>query len=488
MSNKGTIVQVIGAVVDVDFSAAKKLPEIYNALEVNYELFGEKTKLVLEVQQHLGDGWVRGVAMSTTEGLKRGMSVTDTGAPIAVPVGKQILGRIFNVTGDVVDENSLDLEDENQRAPIHRPAPTLEEQSSSAEVLPTGIKVIDLICPLLKGGKGGMFGGAGVGKTVVIMELINNIAKAHGGYSVFAGVGERTREGNDLYWEMIESGVISCAKDPNGHPKVDDNGNPVLADGSKVALCYGQMNEPPGARLRVALSALTMAEHFRDEDNQDVLLFVDNIFRFSQAGSEVSALLGRTPSAVGYQPTLSEEMAGLQERITSTKKGSITSIQAVYVPADDLTDPAPANTFAHLDATVVLERSLAEQALFPAVDPLASTSAALAPEIVGEEHYKVARGVQLVLQRYKDLQDIIAILGMDELSDEDKLTVFRARKIQRFLTQPFHVAEVFTNVPGVLVSIEDTVKGFAEILDGKHDDVPESNFYMKAGIDSVEKG
>jgi F-type H+-transporting ATPase subunit beta len=488
MSNQGTIVQVIGAVVDVDFSAAAKLPEIFNALEVNYELFGEKTKLVLEVQQHLGDGWVRGVAMSTTEGLKRGMSVTDTGQPIKVPVGKQILGRIFNVTGDVVDENSLALEDENLRAPIHRAAPTLEEQSSSAEVLPTGIKVIDLICPLLKGGKGGMFGGAGVGKTVVIMELINNIAKAHGGYSVFAGVGERTREGNDLYWEMIESGVISCAKDPNGHPKLDENGNPVLADGSKVALCYGQMNEPPGARLRVALSALTMAEHFRDVDNQDVLLFVDNIFRFSQAGSEVSALLGRTPSAVGYQPTLSEEMAGLQERITSTKKGSITSIQAVYVPADDLTDPAPANTFAHLDATVVLERSLAEQALFPAVDPLASTSKALAPEIVGEEHYKVARGVQLVLQRYKDLQDIIAILGMDELSDEDKLTVFRARKIQRFLTQPFHVAEVFTNVPGVLCSIEDTVKGFAEILDGKHDNVPESNFYMKAGIDSVDKG
>jgi F-type H+-transporting ATPase subunit beta len=327
-----------------------------------------------------------------------------------------------------------------------------------------------------------------VGKTVVIMELINNIAKAHGGYSVFAGVGERTREGNDLYWEMIESGVISTQKDENGHPKLDENGNPVLADGSKVALCYGQMNEPPGARLRVALSALTMAEHFRDEDNQDVLLFVDNIFRFSQAGSEVSALLGRTPSAVGYQPTLAEEMAGLQERITSTKKGSITSIQAVYVPADDLTDPAPANTFAHLDATVVLERSLAEQALFPAVDPLASTSAALAPEIVGEEHYRVARGVQLVLQRYKDLQDIIAILGMDELSDEDKTTVFRARKIQRFLTQPFHVAEVFTNVPGVLCSIEDTVKGFAEILDGKHDSVPESNFYMKAGIDSVDKG
>ena len=488
MSKKGTIVQVIGAVVDVDFSSAKKLPEIYNALELSYDLFGVKTKLVLEVQQHLGDGWVRGVAMSTTEGLKRGMSVTDTGKPIAVPVGKQILGRIFNVTGDVVDENQLALEDAKLRSPIHRAAPDLTEQSSTTEILPTGIKVIDLICPLLKGGKGGMFGGAGVGKTVVIMELINNIAKAHGGYSVFAGVGERTREGNDLYWEMIESGVISCEKDDKGHPKLDENGNPVLADGSKVALCYGQMNEPPGARLRVALSALTMAEHFRDEDNQDVLLFVDNIFRFSQAGSEVSALLGRTPSAVGYQPTLAEEMAGLQERITSTKKGSITSIQAVYVPADDLTDPAPANTFAHLDATVVLERSLAEQALFPAVDPLASTSAALAPEIVGEEHYKVARGVQLVLQRYKDLQDIIAILGMDELSDEDKTAVFRARKIQRFLTQPFHVAEVFTNVPGVLCTIEDTVKGFAEILDGKHDNVPESNFYMKAGIDSVDKG
>lgn len=488
MSNQGTIVQVIGAVVDVDYSAASKLPEIYNALEVKYELFGVPTKLVLEVQQHLGDGWVRGVAMSTTEGLKRGMSASDTGKPIAVPVGKQVLGRIFNVTGDVVDENLLPLEDENQRSPIHRAAPPLIEQASSAEVLPTGIKVIDLICPLLKGGKGGMFGGAGVGKTVVIMELINNIAKAHGGYSVFAGVGERTREGNDLYWEMIESGVIAAEQDDKGHPKLDENGNPVLAEGSKVALCYGQMNEPPGARLRVALSALTMAEHFRDEDNSDVLLFVDNIFRFSQAGSEVSALLGRTPSAVGYQPTLSEEMAGLQERITSTKKGSITSIQAVYVPADDLTDPAPANTFAHLDATVVLERSLAEQALFPAVDPLASTSSALAPEIVGEEHYKVARGVQLVLQRYKDLQDIIAILGMDELSDDDKTTVFRARKIQRFLTQPFHVAEVFTNVDGVLVSIEDTVKGFAEILEGKHDDVPESNFYMKAGIDSVDKG
>jgi F-type H+-transporting ATPase subunit beta len=486
MSNQGTIVQVIGAVVDVDFSKAAKLPEIYNALEVSYELYGSPTTLVLEVQQHLGDGWIRAVSMSTSDGLKRGMAVTDTGKPIAVPVGKQVLGRIFNVTGDLVDEN-VPLPDANLRSPIHRPAPTLTEQSAAAEILPTGIKVIDLICPLLKGGKGGMFGGAGVGKTVVIMELINNIAKAHGGFSVFAGVGERTREGNDLYWEMIESGVIATEKDENGHVKLDASGNPVLTDGSKVALCYGQMNEPPGARLRVALSALTMAEHFRDEDNQDVLLFVDNIFRFSQAGSEVSALLGRTPSAVGYQPTLSEEMASLQERITSTNKGSITSIQAVYVPADDLTDPAPANTFAHLDATVVLERSLAEQALFPAVDPLSSTSKALAPEVVGEEHYRVARGVQQVLQRYKDLQDIIAILGMDELSDEDKLSVFRARKIQRFLTQPFHVAEVFTNVPGALVSMEDTVKGFAEILDGKWDEVPEGNFYMKAGIDTVAR-
>jgi F-type H+-transporting ATPase subunit beta len=453
MSNQGTIVQVIGAVVDADFSKAPQLPGIYNALEVSYDLFGVHTKLVLEVQQHLGDGWVRAVAMSASDGLKRGMVLTDTGKPIAVPVGKQILGRIFNVTGDLVDEN-VPLAHPDMRSPIHRAAPLLTEQSANTEILVTGIKVIDLICPLLKGGKGGMFGGAGVGKTVVIMELINNIAKAHGGFSVFAGVGERTREGNDLYWEMIESGVIATEKDDKGHIKLDDRGNPVLAEGSKVALCYGQMNEPPGARLRVALSALTMAEHFRDEDNQDVLLFVDNIFRFSQAGSEVSALLGRTPSAVGYQPTLSEEMATLQERITSTNKGSITSIQAVYVPADD---------------------------------PLSSTSKALAPEVVGEEHYRVARGVQLVLQRYKDLQDIIAILGMDELSDEDKLSVFRARKIQRFLTQPFHVAEIFTNVPGALVSMEDTVKGFAEILDGKWDEVPEGNFYMKAGIDTVSR-
>ena len=487
MSNQGTIVQIIGAVIDADFSKADKLPEIFNALEINYTLNGGETKLVLEVQQHLGDGWVRAVAMSTTDGLKRGMPITDTGKAIAVPVGSQVLGRIFNVTGDLVDENKP-LPDASHTSPIHRNAPVLTDQSATAEILPTGIKVIDLICPFLKGGKVGAFGGAGVGKTVVIMELINNIAKAHGGYSVFAGVGERTREGNDLYWEMIESGVIATERDENGHVKLDEHGNPVLADGSKVALVYGQMNEPPGARLRVALSALTMAEYFRDEEKQDVLLFVDNIFRFSQAGSEVSALLGRTPSAVGYQPTLSEEMAGLQERITSTNKGSITSLQAVYVPADDLTDPAPANTFAHLDATVVLERALAEQGLFPAVDPLASTSSALSPDIVGEEHYRVARGVQQTLQRYKDLQDIIAILGMDELSDDDKLTVFRARKLQRFLTQPFHVAEIFTNVPGVLCSVEETVKGFAEILDGKLDSVPEGNFYMKGSIDTVDRG
>ena len=486
MSNQGTIVQVIGAVVDADFSKAPALPGIYNALEVSYDLFGVHTKLVLEVQQHLGDGWVRAVAMSASDGLKRGMVLTDTGKPIAVPVGKQILGRIFNVTGDLVDEN-VPLAHPEMRSPIHRAAPLLTEQSANTEILVTGIKVIDLICPLLKGGKGGMFGGAGVGKTVVIMELINNIAKAHGGFSVFAGVGERTREGNDLYWEMIESGVIATEKDDKGHVKIDDKGRPVLASGSKVALVYGQMNEPPGARLRVALSALSMAEYFRDEKNQDVLMFVDNVFRFSQAGSEVSALLGRTPSAVGYQPTLAAEMGAMQERITSTKSGSITSFQAVYVPADDLTDPAPANTFAHLDSTVVLERSLAELGIYPAVDPLASVSKALAPDVVGDEHYRVARGVQSVLQRYKDLQDIIAILGMDELNDEDKLTVFRARKIQRFLSQPFHVAEVFTGTPGVYVPVKETVRGFAEILDGKHDNVPESNFYMKGGMDSVEK-
>ena len=471
MSNTtGTIAQIIGPVVDADFSGAEKIPALNNALEVSYDLNGVPTKLTLEVQQHLGDGWVRAVAMSTTEGLKRGMSLEDTGDSISVPVGDGVLGRIFNVTGDVVDERG-DVKAE-KHYPIHRAAPALTEQSTSAEVLETGIKVIDLICPFTKGGKVGAFGGAGVGKTVVIMELINNIAKNHGGYSVFAGVGERTREGNDLYWEMSEAGVI----DQEDLTK------------SKVALVYGQMNEPPGARLRVALSALSMAEFFRDEQNQDVLLFVDNVFRFSQAGSEVSALLGRTPSAVGYQPTLSSEMAAMQERITSTKKGSITSFQAVYVPADDLTDPAPANTFAHLDSTVVLERSLAELGIYPAVDPLASVSNALAPDVVGEEHYKVARGVQNVLQRYKDLQDIIAILGMDELSPEDKMLVARARKIQRFLSQPFTVAEVFTGSKGVYVSIEDTVKGFGEILDGKHDGVPEANFYMKANIDSVDKG
>ena len=470
MSNKGTIVQVIGAVIDADFSKADKLPAIYNALEVTYELYGKESTLVLEVQQHLGDGWVRAVAMSTSDGLKRGVDITDTGAPISVPVGPGVLGRIFNVTGDAVDERGPVPHE--KKYPIHRPAPALIDQATSTEILETGIKVIDLICPFTKGGKVGAFGGAGVGKTVVIMELINNIAKGHGGYSVFAGVGERTREGNDLYEEMSEAGVI----------------NREDLSKSKVALVYGQMNEPPGARLRVALSALAMAEYFRDEEGQDVLLFVDNVFRFSQAGSEVSALLGRTPSAVGYQPTLAEEMAMLQERITSTHKGSITSFQAVYVPADDLTDPAPANTFAHLDSTVVLERSLAELGIYPAVDPLSSVSNALSPEIVGEEHYRVARGVQNVLQRYKDLQDIIAILGMDELSDEDKLIVFRARKIQRFLSQPFHVAEIFTGTKGEYVSIEDTVKGFDEILEGKHDSVPESNFYMKGGLDTVDLG
>jgi F-type H+/Na+-transporting ATPase subunit beta len=485
MSTTGKIVQVIGPVVDVDFSSATTLPEIYNALEIKFDLNGKSTRIVCEVQQHLGDGWVRALAMTNTEGLRRGYGVTDTRAPITVPVGEGILGRIFNVTGDPVDDQ--DPPKVEKRYPIHRKAPSLADQDPSAQILETGIKVIDLICPFTKGGKVGAFGGAGVGKTVVIMELINNIAKGHGGYSVFAGVGERTREGNDLYWEMIESGVIATEKDDKGHVKIDDKGRPVLAPGSKVALVYGQMNEPPGARLRVALSALSMAEYFRDEKNQDVLMFVDNVFRFSQAGSEVSALLGRTPSAVGYQPTLAAEMGAMQERITSTKSGSITSFQAVYVPADDLTDPAPANTFAHLDSTVVLERSLAELGIYPAVDPLSSVSKALAPEIVGEEHYRVARGVQNVLQRYKDLQDIIAILGMDELSDDQKLTVFRARKIQRFLSQPFAVAEVFTGVQGVYVSVKDTVKGFAEILDGKHDNVPEANFYMKAGIDSVKK-
>ncbi len=422
---------------------------------------------MLEVQQHLGDGLVRAVAMSATEGLVRGTPVRDTGAPISVPVGEGVLGRIFNVTGDTVDEKGpVKFE---KKYPIHRQAPPLVEQATSAAVLETGIKVIDLICPFTKGGKVGAFGGAGVGKTVVIMELINNIAKAHGGFSIFAGVGERSREGNDLYHEMSEAGVIK-----------QDN----LAE-SKVALVYGQMNEPPGARMRVALTGLAMAEYFRDEKNQDVLLFVDNIFRFSQAGSEVSALLGRSPSAVGYQPTLAAEMGNLQERITSTKKGSITSFQAVYVPADDLTDPAPANTFAHLDSTVVLERRIAELGIYPAVDPLASTSNALAADVVGADHFRVARGVQSVLQRYKDLQDIIAILGMDELSEEDRLTVNRARKVQRFLSQPFTVAEVFTGTPGKYVKVEDTIRGFEMILSGELDSVPEGDFYMKGGIDDI---
>ncbi len=466
--NTGKIVQIIGAVVDVDFSQAE-MPALFNALTVDYTVDGEARHLVLEVEQHLTDGWVRTVAMSSTDGLKRGMDVVDTGAPISVPVGPKVLGRIFNVLGETVDEKGQ--LDDVKHYPIHREAPSLEEQATSSEVLESGIKVIDLICPFLKGGKAGSFGGAGVGKTVLIMELINNIAKAHSGLSVFAGVGERTREGNDFYNEMSESGVID-----QEHP-----------ENSKVALVYGQMNEPPGARLRVALSALSMSEYFRDEENRDVLLFVDNIFRFSQAGSEVSALLGRTPSAVGYQPNLAEEMAGLQERITSTRKGSITSMQAVYVPADDLTDPAPATTFSHLDSTVVLERALAAQGIYPAVDPLASTSKALSPELVGEEHYRVARGVQQTLQRYKDLQDMIAILGMDELSEADKLTVSRARKIQRFLSQPFSVAEVFTGIKGQYVPVAETVRGFGEILDGKWDAVPEGNFYMKGGIDTVEK-
>ncbi|MDD5200024.1 MAG: F0F1 ATP synthase subunit beta [Terrimicrobiaceae bacterium] len=470
MSQKGKIVQVIGPVVDVEFNPADGgIPGIYDALEIDHVVDGVPVNLVLEVQQHLGENWVRAIAMSSTEGLTRGKEVVATGAPISVPVGEGVLGRIFNVIGEPTDERGPVKAE--KRYPIHRPAPALVDQDTQATILETGIKVIDLICPFIKGGKAGAFGGAGVGKTVVILELINNIAKAHGGYSVFAGVGERTREGNDLYHEMSDAGVINQAN---------------LAE-SKVALVYGQMNEPPGARLRVALSALAMAEYFRDEKNQDVLLFIDNIFRFSQAGSEVSALLGRTPSAVGYQPTLAAEMGQLQERITSTTKGSITSVQAVYVPADDLTDPAPANTFAHLDSTLVLERSIAELGIYPAVDPLASTSKALAADVVGEEHYKVARGVQVVLQRYKDLQDIIAILGMDELSPEDKLTVFRARKIQRFLSQPFHVAEVFTGTPGQYVSTQETIRGFKEILDGKHDDVPEGNFYMKGGIDQIKE-
>lgn len=455
--NKGKISQVIGPVVDVEFE--ETLPAIYNALEI---ALVDGKKLVLETQQHLGGGRVRAVAMGSTDGLKRAMEVTDTGAPISVPVGAQTLGRMFNLLGEVIDgKEELKTTD---KLPIHRDAPKFSEQSTEAEILETGIKVIDLICPFIKGGKVGLFGGAGVGKTVVIQELIRNIAQEHGGYSIFAGVGERTREGNDLYHEMKESGVLD-----------------------KTALVFGQMNEPPGARQRVALSALTMAEYFRDKEGRDTLLFVDNIFRFTQAGSEVSALLGRIPSAVGYQPTLAEEMGQLQERITSTKEGSVTSVQAVYVPADDLTDPAPATTFAHLDSKVVLSRGLSELGIYPAVDPLDSTSTILDPNIVGKEHYRVATEVQRVLQRYKDLKDIIAILGMEELSDEDKLTVSRARKIQKFLSQPFFVAEQFTGTPGQYVKVADTVKGFAMILEGKLDDIDEQEFYMKGGIDDVLK-
>ncbi len=464
--NTGKVTQVIGAVVDVVFSEGK-IPDIYNALNTTINVGGVEKKIVLEVQQHLEDCVVRTVSMNATDGLSRGASVLDTGKPIMVPVGNQVLGRIFNVTGDTVD-NKVALE-VKERLPIHRQAPPLVDQSTHAEILETGIKPIDLICPFVKGGKVGAFGGAGVGKTVVIMELINNIAKAHGGYSVFAGVGERSREGNDLYHEMVSSGVIN-EKEP---------------EKSKVALVYGQMNEPPGARMRVALSALTMTEYFRDVQGQDVLLFIDNIFRFSQAGSEVSALLGRSPSAVGYQPTLAQEMGQLQERITSTKKGSITSFQAVYVPADDLTDPAPANTFSHLDSTIVLDRAIASLGIYPAIDPLASTSNALTPTIVGQEHFDVARGVQAILQKYKDLQDIIAILGVDELSDDDKMAVFRARKIQKYLSHPFHVSEIFNGVPGVYVSTADTIRGFKMILNGELDHVNENDFFLKGKIEEV---
>jgi F-type H+-transporting ATPase subunit beta len=459
-NNIGTIIQITGAVVDVRFEG--ELPHILNALHVSTD----GRKLVLEVAQHLGESEVRAIAMDTTDGLVRGTKATDTGGPIAMPVGPETLGRILNVIGEPVDERGP--VNAKLTLPIHRAAPAFVEQSTEAEILVTGIKVIDLLAPYAKGGKIGLFGGAGVGKTVTIMELINNVAKAHGGVSVFAGVGERTREGNDLYHEMIESGVI----------KLD-------GPGSKVALVYGQMNEPPGARSRVALSGLTTAEYFRDAEGQDVLFFVDNIFRFTQAGSEVSALLGRIPSAVGYQPTLSTDMGALQERITSTKKGSITSVQAIYVPADDLTDPAPATSFAHLDATTVLSRSIAEMAIFPAVDPLDSTSRMLDPRVVGEEHYQTALSVQRVLQQYKSLQDIIAILGMDELSEEDKLVVARARKIQRFLSQPFHVAEVFTGTPGVFVKLEDTIKAFKGIVAGEYDELPEPAFYMVGTIEEA---
>ncbi len=454
--NIGKITQIIGAVLDIKFSEGE-LPEINDAINITTK---EGKKLVVEVSQHLGDDTVRCIAMGTTDGLVRGMDAVATGAPISVPVGEQTLGRIFNVLGEPIDE--IDAPKDVEYMPIHRKAPAFEEQATSTEMLETGIKVVDLLCPYQKGGKIGLFGGAGVGKTVLIQELIHNIATEHGGYSVFTGVGERTREGNDLYFEMKESGVID-----------------------KTCMVFGQMNEPPGARMRVGLTGLTMAEYFRDKGGKDVLLFIDNIFRFTQAGSEVSALLGRMPSAVGYQPTLQTEMGALQERITSTKSGSITSVQAVYVPADDLTDPAPATTFAHLDATTVLERSIAELGIYPAVDPLASTSRILDPRIVGQEHFEVARGVQEILQKYKELQDIIAILGMDELSEDDKLVVSRARKVQRFLSQPFFVAGQFTGLEGKYVPIQETVRGFKEILEGKHDDVPEGHFLNAGTIDEV---
>ena len=466
--NIGSVIQIAGPAVDVQFEEAK-MPSIYQALRVTSEGYQvpQPISVILEVQQHLGEGRVRCVAMEPTEGMVRGMKAIDLGGPISVPVGKVTLGRVINVIGEPVDKlGPLQVQ---ERWPIHRPAPSFEEQSTTEEMFETGIKVIDLIQPFLKGGKIGLFGGAGVGKTVVIMELINNVAKQHGGYSVFAGVGERTREGNDLWIEMSESGVIK----------------PGDAANSKAALVYGQMTEPPGARLRVALTGLTVAEYFRDKEGADTLLFIDNIFRFTQAGSEVSTLLGRMPSAVGYQPNLATEMGELQERITSTKKGSVTSVQAVYVPADDLTDPAPATTFAHLDATTVLSRPLSALGIYPAVDPLASTSRILTPRVVGQEHYDVSQGVKRILQRYKDLQDIIAILGIDELSEEDKITVARARKVQKFLSQPFHVAEQFTGYQGRYVKIQDTVRSFKEIIEGKHDDIPEQAFYMKGTIDEV---
>jgi F-type H+-transporting ATPase subunit beta len=458
--NTGKIKQIIGSVLDISFQNGK-LPEIFNAVEISAKINGKDTKITAEVQQHIGDNTVRAISLQSTDGLKRGLDVVDTGGPITVPVGVKTLGRIFNVLGEVIDEMG-DMPKDIQRKSIHKEAPTFEELKPKTEIFETGIKVIDLLAPYIKGGKTGLFGGAGVGKTVLIQELINNIAKQHGGYSVFAGVGERTREGNDLWNEMKESGVID-----------------------KTVLCYGQMNEPPGARLRVALSALTMAENFRDESGSDILLFVDNIFRFSQAGSEVSALLGRMPSAVGYQPTLSTEMGGLQERITSTTRGSITSVQAIYVPADDLTDPAPATAFTHLDATTVLSRAISEKGIYPAVDPLGSTSRIMNPVILGEEHYFVAREVQRILQRYKDLQDIIAILGMDELSEDDKILVARARRLEKFLSQPFSVAEVFTGRPGKYVKLEDTIRSFKGIVEGKYDDLPEQAFYMVGSIDEV---